>query len=69
MAIANKNPEGEIEKQILAAAEHTPAPIMPVRPDVYTEVLSFVTEISSSVVDEDVRSEAKRLVSNGNSLA
>ena len=42
---------------------------MPVRPDVYTEVLSFVTEISSSVVDEDVRSEAKRLVSNGNSLA
>lgn len=29
MDIANKNPEGEAEKQILAAAEHVPAPLMP----------------------------------------
>jgi hypothetical protein len=62
MAIANRNPEGEIEKQILAAAEHVPAPAMPIPPDVFTEVLSFITKISSTVADRDVRSEAKRLL-------
>lgn len=62
MDIAIRNPEGEVEKQILAAAEHKPAPLMPVPPDVFTEVLSFITKISSVVTNEDVRSEAKRLI-------
>ncbi|MGB0013102.1 MAG: hypothetical protein WBQ03_15945 [Candidatus Sulfotelmatobacter sp.] len=63
MAIANRNPKGEIEKQILAAAEHVPAPLMPLPPDVFTEVLSFITKVSSSVADGDVRAEAKKLLS------
>jgi hypothetical protein len=62
MVIANRNPEGEIEKQILAAAEHVPASQMPLPPDVFTEVLSFITKIASSVKDGDVRAEAKRLL-------
>jgi hypothetical protein len=62
MAIANWNPEGEIEKQILAAAEYVPAPAMPLPPDVFTEVLTFITEISSKVGDPNVRAEAKRLL-------
>lgn len=61
MEIANRNPEGEVEKQILAAAEHEPAPLMPVPPDVFTEVLSFLTVISSTAADEKVRAEAKQL--------
>jgi hypothetical protein len=60
--IASRNPEGEVEKQILAAAAHEPAPLMPVPPDVYTEVLGFVTRISSSATDAEVKADAKRLV-------
>ena len=63
MEIANRNPKGQIEKQILAAAEHVPAPLMPVPPDVFTEALSFITKIASSVIDEEVKGEAKRLLS------
>ena len=62
MSIANNNPDGQIEKQILSAAEHVPAPAMPLPPDVYTEVVSFITKISASVADRDVRAEAKRLL-------
>jgi hypothetical protein len=47
MAIASRNAEGGIEKQILSAAEHVPAPMVPLPPDVFTEVLSFVTKIAS----------------------
>ncbi len=62
MEIANRNPEGEIEKQILAAAEHVPAPLMPLPPDVFTEALSFITKIASSVTDEEVKAEARSLL-------
>lgn len=62
MSIVNDNPEDDVSKQILAAAEHVPAPLMPVPPDVYTEVLSFITKIASSVADEEVKVEAKRLL-------
>lgn len=61
MVIANRNPEGEIEKQILAAAEHVPAPQMPLPSDIFTAVLSFITKIASSIADEKVKAEAKRL--------
>jgi hypothetical protein len=61
MAIANRNPNGEIEKQILAAAEHIPASQMPLAPDIYTETLTFVSKIASSITDESVRAEAKQL--------
>lgn len=62
MELANRNPEGEVEKQILAAAEYAPAPLMPVSPDLFTEVLSFITRMSSSAADEGDRTEAKQLV-------
>jgi hypothetical protein len=62
MAIANRNPTGEIEKQILAAAEHIPASQMPLPPDIYTETLTFITKIASSITDGNVRAEAKRLL-------
>jgi hypothetical protein len=62
MDIANKNPEGEAEKQILAAAEHVPAPLMPLPPDIFTEVLSFITQVSSSDKDDNIRAEAKKLL-------
>jgi hypothetical protein len=62
MAIANRNPEGAVEKQILAAAEYVPASAMPLPPDVYTEVLSFITKIASLITDKDVRAEAKMLL-------
>jgi hypothetical protein len=62
MAIANANPAGDIEKQILAAAEHIPAPQMPLPPDIYSETLTFVMKIASLINDEDVRAEAKRLL-------
>ncbi len=62
MDIAKRNPDGEVERQILAAAEYVPAPLMPVPSDVYTDVLSFITMIASSVSDEAVRADAKRLV-------
>ena len=62
MDIASRNPEGEVEKQILAAAEHEPAPLMPVPPDLFAEVLGFITEISSSATDARVRAQAKALV-------
>lgn len=59
MELANRNPEGEVEKQILAAAEYEPAPLMPVSPDLFTEVLSYLTRMSSSAADERDRTEAK----------
>jgi len=62
MSLASENPEDEVSKQILAAAEHQPAPLMPVPPDVYTEVLSFITKIASSVTDEKIKAEAKGLL-------
>jgi hypothetical protein len=62
MAIASRNPEGEIEQQILAAADYVPVPQMPIPPDVFTEVLSFIIKISSSVTDEGVRAEARKLL-------
>jgi hypothetical protein len=62
MAIANKNPEGATEKQILEAAEHIPASQMPLPPYIYTETLSFITKIASLITDKDVRAEAKRLL-------
>jgi hypothetical protein len=62
MSIVNDNPEDDVSKQILAAAEHQPAPLMPVPPDVYTEVLSFITKVASSVADEEVKVEARRLL-------
>ena len=63
MEIANRNPEGAVEKQILAAAEHAPSPLMPVPPDLFSEVLSFLTGISSSdTVGANIRGEAKQLV-------
>lgn len=62
MAIASRNPEGEIEKQILAAAEYTPAPVMPLQPDIYTEVLSFITTIAKLAPNESVKAEAKKLL-------
>jgi len=60
MEIASRNPEGEVERQILAAAEHAPAPLMPVPPDVYTEVLEFLARISSMAADGNIRAEAKQ---------
>ena len=62
MVIANRNPEGEIEKQILKAAEYVPASLMPLPPDIFTEVLTFITKIASAVKDEKVKGEAKRLL-------
>jgi len=62
MDIASRNPEGEVEKQILAAAEYKPTPLMPISPDLFTEVLSFITRMSSSAADEGDRAEAKQLV-------
>jgi hypothetical protein len=63
MEIASRNPEGEVEKQILAAAEYVPAPLMPLPPDIYIEVLSFIKKIGASASDENVKAEAKRLAS------
>jgi hypothetical protein len=62
MEIANRNPEGEVEKQILAAAEYDPAPLMPVSPNLFAEILSFITQISTTAADKGVRAEAKQLV-------
>jgi hypothetical protein len=61
MEIASRNPEGEIEKLILTAAEYVPAPLMPLPPDIYTDVLSFVAMIATAVPDEKVKGEAKKL--------
>jgi hypothetical protein len=61
MDIASKNPEGDIEKQILAAAEHEPAPVMPVPPDLFTQVLNFLTGIPAMVAHAGVIAEAKQL--------
>lgn len=62
MEIANRNPEGKAEKQILAAAEYSPSPLMPVPSDLFSEVLSFITYISCRVADATIRAEAKQLV-------
>jgi hypothetical protein len=62
MSIASSNPEGEVEKQILAAAEYIPAPVTPLQPDIYTEVLSFVTTIAKLAPNESVKAEAKKLL-------
>jgi hypothetical protein len=61
MDIASKNPEGEAEKQILAAAGYLPAPLMPVPPDLFSELLGFLARISSTAADESVRAEARQL--------
>lgn len=61
MEIASRNPGGDAERQILAAAEYVPAPLAPLRPDIYTEVLNFITEISKSTADIGLKAEAKRL--------
>jgi hypothetical protein len=65
MSIANRNPDGEVEKQILAAAEHVPAPLMAVPPDIFTEVLGFFTALSSaksSTEVDELKADAKRLL-------
>jgi hypothetical protein len=62
MDIASRNPEGEVEKQILAAAEHVPAPLVSLPPDVFTELLAFLTDISLTAADETFRAEAKQLI-------
>jgi hypothetical protein len=62
MEIAKRNPEGEIERQILAAADYVPAPLMPLPPDIFTDVLSFITKIASSITDGNVKAEARRLL-------
>jgi hypothetical protein len=62
MEIASRNPGGEVEKQILAAAEYIPAPVMPLQPDIYTEVLSFITMIATSS-DGNLKADAKKLMS------
>jgi hypothetical protein len=35
---------------------------MPVAPDIYTDVLSFVTNIAKSGADADLKAEANRLI-------
>jgi len=62
MEIASRNPEGEVEKLILAAAEYVPAPVIPLQPDIYSEVLSFITMIASSASNENVKGDAKKLL-------
>lgn len=62
MDIARKNPEGKVEKQILAAADHIPAPLMPLPLDIFTEVLGFITQVSSSDKDDNIRADAKKLL-------
>jgi len=65
MSIANANPADEVAKQILAAAEYVPPPLMPILPDLFTEVLRFltnITKLASSNVDAKVKAEAKRLL-------
>lgn len=62
MAIAHRNPEGEVEKQILAAAEYIPTPATPLAPDIYTEVLSFVTMIATLAPTENVKADARKLL-------
>jgi protein gp37 len=60
--IANRNPEGETEKLILAATEYMPAPLSPFPLDIYTDLLNFVTTVSSSTTaDENLKTEARRL--------
>ncbi len=61
MEIAKKNPEGEVEKQLLAAAESIPAPLTPLPTDLYTDVLNFVMAVSSSTTDGNLKAEARRL--------
>jgi len=62
MSIAQSDPENPVSKQIMAAAEHVPAPLMPVAPDVYTEVLSFVTAVSQLVAKLANKEELKPLI-------
>jgi hypothetical protein len=62
MEIASRNPEGEVEKLILAAAKYVPAPVMPLQPDIYIEVLSFITMIATLASNENVKGDAKKLL-------
>jgi hypothetical protein len=62
MSIASSNPEGEVEKQILAAAEYIPAPVTPLQPDIYSEVLSFITKMTTAAPSENDKADAKRLL-------
>lgn len=59
MSIAQSDPENVVSKQIMAAAEHVPAPLMPVAPDIFTELLSFVTA-ASQLVAKLVKNEELR---------
>jgi DNA repair photolyase len=60
--IASRNPEGEIEKLILAAAERAPGPPLPFPSEIHAEILSFVRRVLSSATDSDLRDEAMSLV-------
>lgn len=62
MAIASRNPEGEVEKQIIAASEYIPASATPLQPDIYSEVLSFITKMTTAAPSENDKADAKRLL-------
>lgn len=59
ISIAHGDPENPVSKQIMAAAEYTPAPLTPVSQDLYTELISFVTAAAQIVArvsdDQPVR--------------
>jgi hypothetical protein len=61
MAIASSNPEGEVQKQILAAAEYIPVPVMPLPQSLYSEVLDFIGRMTIVATDDNLKAEAKRL--------
>jgi hypothetical protein len=60
--ITSRNPGGEVEKEILAAAESVPPPVLPLHPDLYSEVLSFITMIATLASDVNVKAKAEKLV-------
>ncbi len=62
MSIASRNPEGEVEKQIIAASEYIPAPATLLQPDIYSEVLSFITKMTTAAPSENDKADAKRLL-------
>ena len=62
MSIAESDPENLVSKQIMAAAEYVPAPLMPVSPDIFTELLSFVTAVSQLVTRLGENEELRPLI-------
>ena len=62
MSIAQSDPQNPVSKQIMAAAVHVPAPLMPVTPDIYTEVISFVAAVSQLVAKLAKKKELKPLI-------